>query len=168
MLCRRDLVSKIYIPAVQSSLTGCLGATSNATTADESMQLDREPDAQPAHTPPIYSVDFSAQGAASLADYLRYADDIMQPVEAHAIQSFVKGMHINHQREVVKGQLKVKHFFIEFFLPPEHRNWGYQHALRTRKGCPPLSCSQTLSQEHFVAHEKGMLTRWTGISMDLA
>ncbi len=117
MLYKGDLVSEGSTSAVKSSLRNLLGAASNATTADESIQLDQEPDAQPTHTRPIQNVNFSAQGAASLADYLRYADDIMQPEEAQAIKSFVKGMHINHQREIVKGQLKVDHLSSKKFPP---------------------------------------------------
>jgi len=72
------------------------------------MLIDQEFDAQPANAAIPQGVSFSAQGAASLEQYLKHADMLMQPLEAQAIKEFLNGMHINHQRSVVKGQLKVR------------------------------------------------------------
>lgn len=75
------------------------------------MQIDEETiPVQPAHRPALQGLDFSTQGAAPLEQYLKHADGIMQPVEAQAIKNFVNGMHINHQREIVRSQLKVRKF----------------------------------------------------------
>lgn len=114
-----DIVGR-YLPAMDFSLMVELGATSDATTADDSMQIDQGAfEAQTAYAPPLQRFRISAQGAKSLKQYLEHGDNVMQPIEAQAIKSFVNGMSWGYQREILRGQLEVRVFPIEFYSGEE-------------------------------------------------
>ena len=41
-----------------------------------------------------------------MAQYLANAEEIIQQFEQHAINTFLNGIRINHQRSILKGELK--------------------------------------------------------------
>ncbi|MCJ1272531.1 hypothetical protein MMC21_000317 [Puttea exsequens] len=84
-------------------------AASQATTVDDSMQLDHEHDSEYRPQPTgssSHGFSFQPQGSIPMAQYLANAEEIIQQFEQHAINTFLNGIRINHQRSILKGELK--------------------------------------------------------------
>ena len=80
-------------------------ATSQATTVDDSMQIDGDIQAQPS-TVVRHVQRMEMQGNSTLKEYLAYGEDMMQVYEVQAVKDFVNGMNEFARRKVVWDKLE--------------------------------------------------------------
>ena len=80
-------------------------APSQATTVDDSMQIDGDIHAQPS-TVVRHVRRMEMQGNSTLKEYLTYGEGMMQIYEAQAVKDFVNGMNEYARRKIVWDKLE--------------------------------------------------------------